>query len=166
MNPSVSFRFSTDSGPTSVVPTPRRANTSASTTVKLLALVFARRGVGTTEIGPLSVENRKLTLGFIGTTFLGACLFLLNKGIEWVDLYYHQEWTFNADIMSSTFYLTTGLHAAHVVIGMMIMLFLMVRSYTGAYQGEENARTIEYFGLYWHFVDIVWLFLFPMFYIL
>jgi cytochrome c oxidase subunit I+III len=42
----------------------------------------------------------------------------------------------------------------------------MVRAYTGAYQGAENARTIEYFGLYWHFVDIVWLFLFPMFYIL
>ncbi|PSQ47841.1 cytochrome C oxidase subunit I, partial [Halobacteriales archaeon SW_7_65_23] len=138
----------------------------ASSFTVVLALVFARRGVGTTEIGPLSIENRKLTLGFIGTTFLGACLFLLNKGIEWVDLYYHQEWTFNADIMSSTFYLTTGLHAAHVVIGMMIMLFLMVRSYTGAYQGEENARTIEYFGLYWHFVDIVWLFLFPLFYIL
>ena len=138
----------------------------ASSFTVVLALVFARRGVGTTEIGPLSVENRKLTLGFIGTTFLGACLFLLNKGIEWVDLYFHQGWTFNADIMSSTFYLTTGLHAAHVVIGMMLMLFLMVRSYTGAYQGEENARTIEYFGLYWHFVDIVWLFLFPLFYIL
>ena len=45
--------------------------------------------------------------------------------------------------------------------------FLIARAYTGAYwSDDENAYTIEYFGLYWHFVDIVWLFLFPLFYIL
>ena len=138
----------------------------ASSFTVVLALVFARRGKGNSQIGPVSVENRLLTLGFLGTTLLGAMAFLLNKGIEWVDLYFHQGWTFNADIMASTFYLTTGLHAAHVIVGMLIMLFLMIRAYTGAYQGEDEALTIEYFGLYWHFVDIVWLFLFPLFYIL
>jgi len=138
----------------------------ASSFTVVLALAFARRGKGRTSLGPVSVPNRSLTLGFLAVTFAGASAFLANKGIEWVDLYFNQGWTFNADIMASTFYLTTGLHALHVVIGMLIMLFLIARSYVGAYQGEENARTIEYFGLYWHFVDIVWLFLFPLFYIL
>jgi cytochrome c oxidase subunit I+III len=138
----------------------------ASSFTVVLALAFARRGEGTFDLGGISIPNRLMSLGFMGTTFLGATLFLLNKGIEWVDLYFHQGWTFNADTAASTFYLTTGLHGAHVVVGMLIMVFLMLRTYTGAYQGEENARTIEYFGLYWHFVDIVWLFLFPLFYIL
>ncbi|PSP27380.1 hypothetical protein BRC65_06150 [Halobacteriales archaeon QH_2_65_14] len=137
----------------------------ASSFTVVLALVFARRGRGELSLGPLSIRNQSLTIGFLAATFLGAAAFLLNKGIEWVDLYIHQHWTFNADIMASTFYLTTGLHAAHVVVGMLIMLFLIGRAYTGAYI-EGDADTIEYFGLYWHFVDIVWLFLFPLFYIL
>ena len=41
-----------------------------------------------------------------------------------------------------------------------------MRAYNGAYLGEEDAETVEHFGLYWHFVDIVWLFLFPLYYIL
>jgi cytochrome c oxidase subunit I+III len=91
----------------------------------------------------------------------------VNKGIEWVEYYFHYEWVFNSGPASVTYYLTTGLHAVHVVIGMLILLFLIARASRGAYWGEgENAQTVEYFGLYWHFVDIVWLFLFPLFYIL
>jgi cytochrome c oxidase subunit I+III len=138
----------------------------ASSFTVVLALAFARRGEGTFDVGGLSIPNRFMSLGFMGTTLVGAALFLINKGIEWIDLYFHQGWTFNADTAASTFYLTTGLHGAHVIVGMLIMVFLMLRTYVGAYQGEEEARTIEYFGLYWHFVDIVWLFLFPLFYIL
>jgi cytochrome c oxidase subunit I+III len=138
----------------------------ASSFTVVLALAFARRGEGTTSLGPVDLDNRWLTVGFLSVTLLGAAAFLANKAIEWVDLYFHQGWTFNADVVASTFYLTTGLHAAHVVVGMLIMLFLIVRAWTGAYQGEKEADTIEYFGLYWHFVDIVWLFLFPLFYIL
>jgi cytochrome c oxidase subunit I+III len=138
----------------------------ASSFTVVLALAAARR-TDDYSLGPLSISNRRATLGFLSLTFLGATAFLLNKGIEWVDLYIHQNWTFNVDVMASTFYLTTGMHALHVVIGMLVMLFLIARTYTGAYVGEdEDAGTIEYFGLYWHFVDIVWLFLFPLFYIL
>ena len=126
----------------------------ASSFTIVLALVYAKR------------SEKWKTLGFTVITLLGGAAFMVNKAIEWVDLYFRQGWTFNSDIMGSTYYLTTGLHAAHVAVGMLIMLFLIARIYTGAYMGEEESSTIEYFGLYWHFVDIVWLFLFPLFYIL
>ena len=126
----------------------------ASSFTIVLALAYAKR------------EDRAKTLAFISLTFVGAAAFMVNKIIEWNELYFNQGWTFNTDVMASTYYLTTGLHAAHVLVGMMIMLFLIARAYKGAYMGKKNSRTIEYFGLYWHFVDIVWLFLFPLFYIL
>ena len=50
-----------------------------------------------------------------------------------------------------------------MVGGLLICLYLLVRASSGAYL--EDHRSIEFFGLYWHFVDIVWLFLFPLFYI-
>jgi cytochrome c oxidase subunit I+III len=96
--------------------------------------------------------------------------FLINKGIEWQHLFHiHTEafpegWAITTNLASSTFYLTTGLHAAHVIIGLIIAAYMFVRSWNGAYMGDE--KPIEYFGLYWHLVDIVWLFLFPLFYIL
>ena len=138
----------------------------ASSFTVVLAIVAARRS-DDYSLGPLTITTKQATVGFLSLTFLGAVVFLLNKGIEWVDLYFNQNWVFDADVVASTFYLTTGLHALHVIIGMMIMLFLIARAWTGAYvSADESADTIEYFGLYWHFVDVVWLFLFPLFYIL
>jgi len=127
----------------------------ASSFTIVLAYVYAKKG------------NRKRTLAFLTATFAGASLFLVNKAIEWNSLYIQQGWTFNSDPMSSVYYLATGLHAAHVIVGMMILLFIIARAFKGAYWSDgEGADTIEYYGLYWHFVDIVWLFLFPLFYIL
>jgi len=133
----------------------------ASSFTVVLALAYARRG------------HKRGTIGFLALTFAGAAGFLVNKAIEWnhfINGHVTESggaWTHTTDVMGSTFFLTTGLHAAHVIVGMMIVLFLIARSWSGAYWGEgEDADTIEYYGLYWHFVDIVWLFLFPLFYIL
>ena len=97
------------------------------------------------------------------TTLLLGVGFLGNKAIEWNHLFHEGLWL-STDVRTSTFFLTTGLHAAHVVAGLLIATFLVARAWRGAYL--DDARTLEYFGLYWHFVDIVWLFLFPLFYIL
>jgi len=127
----------------------------ASSFAVVLALTYARKG------------DKRKTLAFMSATFLGGALFLVNKIYEWVELYIHQGWTYSSDVMASTYYITTGLHGVHVIVGMLIMLFLILRASTGAYWSEgESADTLEYFGLYWHFVDIVWLFLFPLFFIL
>jgi cytochrome c oxidase subunit I+III len=126
----------------------------------VLALVAARK------------QSRAGVIAGLTTTFVLGIGFLANKGIEWLHLFnlhsgeFAGGWGLSTNIASSTFYLTTGLHGAHVIIGLLITLWLIVRAWNGAYMGEEESRPIEYFGLYWHFVDIVWLFLFPLFYIL
>jgi len=96
------------------------------------------------------------------TVVLGLA-FLANKGIEWIELFHEGEWV-TSSIETATFFVTTGLHGAHVIAGLVIAVYLIWRSWGGAYLDDE--RPLEYFGLYWHFVDIVWLFLFPLFYIL
>jgi cytochrome c oxidase subunit I+III len=108
-------------------------------------------------------RNSAGVVAALTTTFLLGLGFLANKGIEWNHLYHTGEWL-STNIRSSTYFLTTGLHGAHVLIGLLITLYLIFRAARGAYL-DDNAP-IEYFGLYWHFVDIVWLFLFPLFYIL
>ncbi|WP_435157619.1 cbb3-type cytochrome c oxidase subunit I [Haladaptatus sp. DFWS20] len=117
----------------------------------VLALVAAERN-----------SKRGLIAGLVVTFVLGIA-FLVNKGLEWRELF-HEGLTISSGMRTSTFYLTTGLHAAHVIVGLFIVLYLIVRAWNGAYLDDE--RPVEYFGLYWHFVDIVWLFLFPLFYIL
>ena len=125
--------------------------TSSFTVV--LALVAAERG-----------STRGL-VGSLGITVLFGICFLYNKAVEWEELF-HEGVTVGSGVEASTFFLTTGLHAAHVIIGLLIALFMIARATRGAYLGEEGSAPVEYFGLYWHFVDIVWLFLFPLFYIL
>ncbi len=111
------------------------------------------------------IKSKKgVIASLLGTLVLGIA-FLINKGLEW-DHLFHQGHTFSSSVEASTFYITTGLHGAHVIGGLAILLFLLARSYKGTYLGEEESRPIEYFGLYWHFVDIVWIFLFPLFYLI
>jgi cytochrome c oxidase subunit I+III len=123
--------------------------TSSFTVV--LALVAARK------------ESRLGLVASLTATLLLGLGFLGNKAIEWMELF-EQGNGLSSSIEASTFFLTTGLHAAHVIAGLIITIYLIWRAWGGAYMGDDS--TVEYFGLYWHFVDIVWLFLFPLFYIL
>jgi cytochrome c oxidase subunit I+III len=119
-----------------------------------------------TVVLALVAAEKKHKWGVVVTltaTFLLGLGFLGNKAIEWSHLFHEGLWL-STNVRTSTFFLTTGLHAAHVIVGLFITLFLIARAWRGAYL--EDNRSLEYFGLYWHFVDIVWLFLFPLFYIL
>jgi heme/copper-type cytochrome/quinol oxidase subunit 3 len=92
-------------------------------------------------------------------TFLGGAVFLCVKAVEWTI-----EITSGYTITSSTFwsfyYTAAGLHATHVLAGMIIMAFVAVE----AAKNRELHR-VELIGLYWHFVDVIWIFLFPLLYI-
>ncbi|MCS7143114.1 MAG: cbb3-type cytochrome c oxidase subunit I [Aigarchaeota archaeon] len=101
--------------------------------------------------------------GLAGTLALGAA-FLVNKFMEWRELFDHGV-TFSSSLPGTTFFFTTGLHGAHVTAGLIVLVFLIYRAFKGWYL-KHNHETIEYFGLYWHFVDIVWVFLFPLFYMI
>jgi cytochrome c oxidase subunit I+III len=117
----------------------------------VLALEAAERGSRGGVVASL------LTTLVLGVGFLG------NKAIEWEVLFHEGLWL-STNLRASTFFLTTGLHAAHVIVGLIIAAYMIPRAWKGAYLDDESP--IENFGLYWHFVDIVWLFLFPLFYIL
>jgi len=75
-----------------------------------------------------------------------------------------QEAIFDIRMSASTFYVTTGTHGVHVFGGMVALVYMVIKAFRGGYT-PQNAVSIEYFGLYWHFVDLVWVLVFPAFYL-
>lgn len=71
----------------------------------------------------------------------------------------------HTELFFSLYFAMTGMHALHMIIGMGLLLFIIFRARSGAYTTGHTAF-VEYFGLYWHFVDIIWIFLFPLLYLI
>jgi cytochrome c oxidase subunit 3 len=119
-------------------------------------------------------QRRILTGLLIGTALLG-CVFMSIKGVE-----YHKDYVDhlvpgssfawrgadagNAELFFWIYFAMTGLHAIHVTVGIGIMLVLALLAWLGKFS-RGNHNTVEIAGLYWHFVDIVWVFLFPLLYL-
>ena len=115
------------------------------------------------------IVNLLLTL-FLGLVFLGV------KVIEYAAKFEHHlvpgpHFAFhgpdatNAQLFFSLYFAMTGLHALHMIIGAGLLMVLIVRSTQGMF--NKNYYTpVEMVGLYWHFVDLVWIFLFPLLYLL
>ncbi len=102
-----------------------------------------------------------------------ALTFLVIKYFEWSAKIHHGIYPQGPELLKlplgemiffNLYYLMTGLHAAHVVIGSGIILFARRRIKTGAVT-EKNPSLLENTGLYWHLVDLVWIYLFPLFYL-
>jgi len=70
-----------------------------------------------------------------------------------------------SELYFSLYFAMTGMHALHMVIGMGLMVWLLLKAYQGVYD-ETYYTPVENFGLYWHFVDIVWIYLFPLLYLI
>ncbi|MCL6508183.1 MAG: cytochrome c oxidase subunit 3, partial [Bryobacteraceae bacterium] len=77
----------------------------------------------------------------------------------------HEGFTPRANVAGSAFFLLTGFHGAHVSVGVIWLLTLSVLAWRGRI-GPQDALKVEVAGLYWHFVDIVWIFLFPLLYLI
>ncbi len=71
----------------------------------------------------------------------------------------------HTEVYFSLYFAMTGMHALHMIIGMGLLIYMLIRAIRGAYD-NGNIAFIENFGLYWHFVDIVWIFLFPLLYLI
>ncbi|WP_290818325.1 cbb3-type cytochrome c oxidase subunit I [Halovivax sp.] len=118
----------------------------------ILALVMAER------------SNKKGLMACLGATILLGLTFMVVKAWEWGGKFAAGDYWFSG-LQYSLYYVTTGLHALHVILGLLIGGFMIYRIYTiDAYLEDE--RPVEFFGLYWHFVDIVWVILFPLFYLM
>ena len=103
-------------------------------------------------------DGRKAS-NLLGLTMLGGATFAIIKAFEWTAEISH-GYTITSNTFWSFYYTAAGLHAFHVIAGVVIMGFVAL----AARRGEELHR-VELIGIYWHFVDIVWIFLFPLLYI-
>jgi len=103
---------------------------------------------------------------YLFVTIVLAAVFLVNKYFEYADHFSRGEGPWHSTFLAIYFTLT-GLHGLHIVGGIVVMAYLLV---PGARlwktNPEQYANRIEYTGLYWHFVDLVWIFLFPVLYLL
>lgn len=125
-----------------------------SSLTAVLALASARAG-----------SRSGLIAGLLVTFVLGAT-FLFNKAVEWQELASAPTSIFtNYPFAATSYYITTGVHGVHVFAGLVMIGYLVSKTLKGHYlNGGHDA--IHHFGLYWHFVDIVWIFLFPLFYLI
>jgi heme/copper-type cytochrome/quinol oxidase subunit 3 len=100
------------------------------------------------------------------TTFVLAGIFLVNKYFEYADHFRRGEGPWH-DTFLAIYYTLTGLHGLHIVGGMVVMAYLLLPgAKLWASNPDQYTNRIEYTGLYWHFVDLVWIFLFPVLYLL
>ena len=99
-----------------------------------------------------------------GTVLLGCC-FIMIQGVEYYEAYAHYGITLEAGIFGATFFILTGFHGVHVIIGTLILATMLVRIIKGHF-GDENHFGFEASCWYWHFVDAVWVGLFIFVYVL
>jgi cytochrome c oxidase subunit 3 len=107
---------------------------------------------------------RSCTLWMAGTVLLGA-VFLMFTAREWYHLIHDFGLTIRTNLFGTTFYSLVGLHATHVVIGL-IMLTIALALLLGRRVTEKHAERLEVLSLYWHFVDGVWVVVFTVVYVL
>jgi len=108
-------------------------------------------------------NQKKLIKNLILTLILAFC-FLAIKSYE-----YPHKWaegiTLSSGLFGSFYFTLTGLHGLHVIGGIVFITYILLQAKKGRYSANSHER-VEYAGLYWHFVDLVWVILFPIFYLL
>jgi cytochrome c oxidase subunit I+III len=110
--------------------------------------------------------NRNGMVGWLGATFALGFSFLSIKIIEWFQLLsLNPPFSIVSGLPGSTYYFMTGIHAVHIMVGLAFMAFLITKSVKGGFT-KSNHDAVTYFTLYWAFVDIVWVFLFPLLYLM
>jgi cytochrome c oxidase subunit 3/cytochrome o ubiquinol oxidase subunit 3 len=125
----------------------------ASSVTMVLALAASRRG-----------DWRTFRRYHLATVGLGLC-FLSGQIYEFTNLVLNEGLTLSSSLLGMTFFLLTGFHGTHVAIGVtwLLSVFFKVRRFPN---GSENVLDIELGGLYWHFVDLVWVAVFTLIYLL
>ncbi len=123
------------------------------------------------------LSKRRDLILFLVLTMIFGCIFLFIKWVEW-----HSKWVehlvpgfnfqyedpryaHNAQILFFLYFMMTGMHALHMIIGVGLLTFLLVKAIGRVFNATYFAP-VEMIGLYWHFVDIVWIFLFPLLYLI
>ncbi len=125
-------------------------------------------------VSALQRNQRGLTQLYLISTLLLAGVFLMIKCFEWGGKQSHgifpgyehlHALPHGEGIFFNLYFMMTGLHGIHVIIGIAVMIVIYNRIQNGTIT-RENQGILEYTGLYWHLVDLVWIFLFPLFYLI
>jgi cytochrome c oxidase subunit 3 len=124
-----------------------------SSVAMVLALNYTQRG------------DRKRSTLWLLLTALGGGIFLGCQVYEFTYFMVHDGMGLSTSLFSSSFYLLTGFHGAHVTVGILYLMVLASLSWRGKI-GPEKSLNVEIAGLYWHFVDVIWIIIFPLVYLI
>ncbi len=133
---------------------------AANTTILVLSSVTCQLGVFAAERG----DVRNLRKWFIITFIMGA-VFIAGQVFEYAELA-HEGLTLSSSAYGSAFFLTTGFHGLHVTGGLIAFLFVLGRTYAAKRFTHEQATSAVVVSYYWHFVDVVWIALFTVIYLI
>ena len=142
-------------------------------TINTLLLLISSATIAM-SITAIQKKSKKLTLFLIGITLLLGLLFLVNKYYEWGD--HIKEHIYpgspvlalrgQGDVLFyGLYFFMTGLHALHIIIGLVFMIVVAVKISRDRIT-FDNFALHENSGLYWHLVDLIWIFLFPLLYLI
>jgi cytochrome c oxidase subunit 3 len=123
-----------------------------------------------------ATNKRKQLIGFLSATIVCAFIFLFVKYIEYSTKYHHgllpgryfsnpEDPTGHQFIFFSFYFMMTGLHGIHIAIGIGVLFWLLRRSIRGDFSSSYY-NPVDMVGLYWHLVDIIWIYLFPLLYLI
>jgi heme/copper-type cytochrome/quinol oxidase subunit 3 len=112
-------------------------------------------------------KNKKGAMLWLGLTILGGLMFLGGQAKEYTELITEKGMGMTVDQMSSTFFTCTGFHGLHVFTGVTYLTVIWIRTAMGKYTGpNSSANGIEIAGLFWHFVDLIWILVFTFIYLI
>jgi cytochrome c oxidase subunit 3/cytochrome o ubiquinol oxidase subunit 3 len=98
-------------------------------------------------------------------TFALGAIFLVGTALEWRHLIYEEGLTIQTNLFGTTYYSLVGLHAFHVTVGLLALGTVLIFALLGKLK-EEHAERTEVLSLYWHFVDVVWVVVFTVVYVI
>jgi len=142
-------------------------------TINTIALLFSSMTVAM-ALSAIQKNNRKLSMRLIAVTLLMATVFLFNKYIEWSTKFDHGLYPGSplmphlgrGDLMFfSLYFFMTGLHALHIIVGMVLLTICYFKVKSGNVNFQHYIH-LENGALYWHLVDLIWIFLFPLLYLI
>ncbi|MSR07788.1 MAG: cytochrome oxidase subunit III [Gemmatimonadetes bacterium] len=137
--------------------------------VKIAAMTFiliTSSATMATAVGAAHRKDLRRAMIFVLLTAIGGALFLAGQVTEWATLIAEgarlTQNPWGPPPFAAFFFMMTGFHGTHVLIGVILLGIVTVR----LARGKATGHGVEIAGLYWHFVDVVWCFIFPLFYLL
>jgi cytochrome c oxidase subunit III len=125
-------------------------------------------------VSALKRQEKVKCMWLVLATILLALVFLGNKGLEWSEKFRHGLYPNGPDLLARPpgeilfyhlYYVMTGLHGLHVAVGLVVFLAALILIHRNRISGVQP-EILENSGLYWHLVDIIWIYLFPLFYLI